>query len=108
MLASANESRVHALLAQVQCTHARSIALCTGVHQRSPHSPPTVGQSWDLGVAHFSPFGTPKSGPEVQNGPFLMQKMIENGGGFTPCSKAWPPDGHVARCAQVGFPTPIP
>ena len=106
--ASPNESPLHALLAQVQCTHARGIALRTRVHQRSPHSPPIVGQSWDLGVAHFSPFGNPKSGPEVQNGSFLMQKMIENGGGLPPVAGL----GHLMDMWQGvhkwGFQPPSP
>ena len=90
------------------CHYARSIALCTGLHQRSPHSPPIVGQSWDLGVAHFSPFETPKSGPEVQNGPFLMQKIIENGGVLPPVAGLGHLMGMWQGVHKWGFQPPFP
>ena len=95
--ASPNGSPLRSFLACMQCTHARGIASCTEVEQRSPQSPPMMDQSWGLGTPNFSPLGTSKSGSRVQNWPFLMQKWQGNGGVLPPIAGF----GHLVGTQQA-------
>ena len=111
--ASPNESPLHALLAQVQCTpstHAGGIFYCIVHKSASAITPfsPHCGPKLRFGGCPLFTFGNTKKWVRGLEWAIFNAKIDRKWGGFTPCSRTWPPDGHVARCAQVGILAPIP